>query len=206
MSLFDLLFPPMCPYCGKQTDNVCETCAHCRSLTEIAPHKRRLTDKTVCYSAYEYEGVVRRAIIDYKYKNHSQYAKSFAKTYQRVIEQAHLKSEYDVYTAVPTHHHAERGRFDQMKRIVVPVARFEGVEYKQLMTPSRKTTAQHTLNREMRKENAKGLYAASEPQYIEGKRILIFDDVITTGATLMECAEVLYNAGAAKVDCITLAW
>ncbi len=175
-------------------------------ITDIAPHKRQLSDKTVCYSAYEYEGVVRRAIIDYKYKKRSQYAKSFALTYQRIIDEAGLRQKYDVYTSVPTHHHAERGRFDQVKRIAVPTARMEGVPYKQLLTPTRKTVYQHSLSEKMRRENAKGLYAPISSQLISGKRILIFDDVVTTGSTLGECANVLFEAGAEKADCITLAW
>jgi ComF family protein len=67
------------------------------------------------------------------------------------------------------------------------------------------TPPQTGLGRRDRRANIKGAFAVADPRPIAGRRILLVDDVMTTGATLDECARVLRAAGAAGVDCLTLA-
>ena len=56
-----------------------------------------------------------------------------------------------------------------------------------------------------RRANISGSYRAIDPELVAGKRILLIDDIVTTGSTLSECARILRSAGAAKVTCVTLA-
>lgn len=67
------------------------------------------------------------------------------------------------------------------------------------------TKTQGHDNAEQRKQNVKGAFYVKNPKQIAGKRIVMIDDVYTTGATLNECAKVLYKAGAQNVDCLTIA-
>lgn len=186
-------------------DKPLESCENCRSVTYEQPYSFRLDDSTTCFTAYVYAGVVRKAILNYKYKSRGQCARSFVRSYLRVIDYFKLERQYDIFTAVPSNKSTQQHRFDQVKRIAQPTARAAGTLYKQLMRPTRKTAYQHSLSMEMRSENAKGLYAVISTQEVADKRILVFDDVVTTGSTLKECARVLLEAGAAKVDCIALA-
>ena len=75
-----------------------------------------------------------------------------------------------------------------------------------LLEKARDTKAQSTLRgREARRKNAAGAYRAVRPEAIRGKRILLVDDIVTTGETLMECARVLKAAGAKSVTAVTVA-
>ena len=67
------------------------------------------------------------------------------------------------------------------------------------------TKTQGHDNAEQRKQNVKGAFRVKNPKAVAGKRIVMIDDVYTTGATLNECAKVLYKAGAQNVDCLTIA-
>jgi ComF family protein len=69
----------------------------------------------------------------------------------------------------------------------------------------RRTPSQGKRNREARRRNVAGAFQVRRRQDVEGRRILLIDDVFTTGATLEECARVLLRAGAARVDALTLA-
>jgi ComF family protein len=70
---------------------------------------------------------------------------------------------------------------------------------------SRKTMQQTGLDRRSRKKNMKNAFSLNKPKLINGKRILLVDDVYTTGATVDECARILLHGGAKKVDVLTLA-
>ncbi|MBQ2295695.1 MAG: ComF family protein, partial [Clostridia bacterium] len=67
----------------------------------------------------------------------------------------------------------------------------------------RQTKCQHHLSGLERRTNLRGAFAARKD--VKGKHILLIDDVVTTGATLCECADMLYRAGARKVTCATFA-
>lgn len=70
----------------------------------------------------------------------------------------------------------------------------------------RNTQAQSGLDDDAaRRANVLGAYTIVDPELVEGKRVLLIDDVITTGSTISECARVLRSAGAADVVCATLA-
>ena len=74
------------------------------------------------------------------------------------------------------------------------------------MTKVKDTKAQSALtDGRLRKSNVAGVYSVPRPHEVAGKKILVIDDILTTGATLTECVRVLKDAGAADVVCLTLA-
>lgn len=83
-------------------------------------------------------------------------------------------------------------------------AKINGCVYKPLLKQNVQSEVQHYLSKEKRESNVKGIYGAVSPNEIQGKCILLFDDIITTGSTLLECSNVLLESGASDVYCITL--
>ena len=206
MTFFDLIFPPLCPYCGELLAQNAETCEKCAKLTEIAPHKETLENGTQCIAALKYSDVVRKAILDYKYHGHRQYAAPFSLTYCRMITEYLSGDTFDLYTSVPMKFDLTGRRFDHVGLIASKTAKIQRVPYKRILDQTRAKQFQHSLNREQRRENAQGLYAVKNAADIREKKVLIFDDIKTTGSTLTACSDALHEAGAKRVVCITLAW
>lgn len=116
-----------------------------------------------------------------------------------------LDREYDVITHVPLHPRRRRSRgFDQAALLARHVARVQRVPLDfELLTRRRNTVPQASLDRRARLLNLRGAFEPSARA--TGARILLVDDVLTTGATLGECARMLLRAGAASVDGLALA-
>ena len=99
----------------------------------------------------------------------------------------------------------ERG-YDQAQLLAQATAEALGKQAVPLLTKVKDTKAQSALtDGRLRKSNVAGVYSVPRPHEVAGKKILVIDDILTTGATLREAARVLQEAGAEKVICATLA-
>jgi len=108
---------------------------------------------------------------------------------------------------VPLHRarHRERG-FNQSDVLAVGVSQRTGVPFAKGILKRKKHTRDQTyLDLQQRKENVKDAFMITQPEKINGKQVILVDDVITTGATLNECAQMLLEAGATKIFAVTLA-
>jgi ComF family protein len=123
-----------------------------------------------------------------------------------VIQALPLDQNFDVVMAMPMHWRKqwERG-FNQAELLAHPVARRYGLKLSNNLRRKCYTKAQAGLSELERRENLKGSFSVRRPEQIEGKRILLIDDVFTTGATLRAAAAALKSAGAARVSALTLA-
>lgn len=208
MTVLDLIFPPRCPYCGELTGTITESCDKCLPAKNVNPHRTQLSSGTECISAFRYSGSARDAILNYKYHGCRQYGKSFVYTYLRLISDCYGAINFDVYTSVPAQRDFAYRRFDHMKLIAKAAAKQNHVDYGQLLIKDSKgnNVFQHSLPAEERAKNAESSYRLFENADIKGRTVLMFDDVITTGATLNVCAGILLSNGAEQVKCITLLW
>jgi ComF family protein len=113
----------------------------------------------------------------------------------------------DVLVSVPLHVKRLRERgFNQAHLLIRRWAKQEEILFDGLtLFRSRWTEPQTTLSRTERQKNIKGAFSIRHPEKIKGRKILLVDDVYTTGATVNECARVLLKAGAKFVDVLTLA-
>ena len=113
----------------------------------------------------------------------------------------------DIITWVPLNAKRLRRRgYDQARLIAEETAKLMGVECVQLLTKTRNIRAQSlTGGAAERKRNVSGVYSPCDTELIKGRHVLIIDDIVTTGATLAECAGVLTKCGAASVTAATLA-
>jgi len=205
----NLLFPPKCVFCtrilNRPDDGWCDRCTESLPFTENhGKQDGEIFD--FCIAPLYYTDVVRRSIIRYKFHRASHYAPVYAKLLAECIRECD-DINYDIISWVPLSAKRERSRgYDQAKLLALAVADELDDVSASTLTKSLNVKAQSELgDKSERSKNISGAYVASDPQIIAGKRILLIDDIITTCATLDECAKVLLAAGADSVVCATLA-
>ena len=201
--LLDLLFPPKCPFCGKLLSGKGERiCMQCRS---VLPRTREGDSVKVDYmtkavAPFYYEKLVRESFLRYKFYGASSYSAVYAEFLAETVSRE-LAEGYDLITWVPLSRKRLRQRgYDQARLLAEKTAANLGKPVISTLKKTRNTKVQSTLTtKEERRGNISGSYAVMGQADIQGKRILLVDDILTTGATLSECARVLLLGGAASV-------
>lgn len=208
--LLDLLFPPRCVFCGKLlATGERDFCARCqRELPWLEGPAAEQTGEffSLCTAPLRYQGVVRDSIRRYKFKGRQGYHKAYGKLVAQCVHD-HLAGKYDLITWVPLSEKRKRERgYDQAFLLASAAALELGDVAVETLRKSRHTDAQSGLEGEAeRRANVLGAYTAVDPELLAGKRVLLIDDVVTTGATFSECARVLRTMGAKDVVCAALA-
>ena len=206
-SLINLFFPPKCPFCGKVLDavGICPKCE--RSLPWVPEEEVVMTDKDLtCAAPLWYEGAVREALLAYKFHGSESRCEGFGDILAQAAAE-HFSGAFDLVTYVPVSKKRRRERgYDQSYLLAREACRCWNTAPETLLRKTRDNAAQSSLSsREERQKNVVGAYAAANKDKIKGRRILLIDDILTTGATLRETAKVLREAGAEAVICATLA-
>ncbi|MCF0121107.1 MAG: ComF family protein [Oscillospiraceae bacterium] len=208
--LLDVLFPPKCVFCGKclkkGETSVCSACVSETELLRGSEARQQGEYFDVCVSPLKYDGNVRKSILRYKFKGATNYADYYGALLADCIREQ-LAGQYDLISWVPLSVDRKKSRgYDQAMLLACAAAlTLEDVAVDTL-EKRKNVTAQSTMgDREQRKANISGAYSVPDPELIAGKRILLIDDIITTGATLSECARTLLLAGADSVVCAALA-
>lgn len=208
-ALLDILFPPRCVFCRKilrsSHESVCEKC-----LAEL-PYTGSDASQSgdffsVCVSPLYYEGDVRESLLRFKFKSATGYAGSYGKMLAGCI-QRELHGRYDLISWVPLSkkRYKERGYDQAMLLALATALELDDVAVSTLEKTVNVAKQSTMGSPEKRRANISGAYSVPDRELIEGKRILLIDDIITSGSTLGECARVLLSAGAAEVLCATVA-
>lgn len=206
--IFSLLFPPKCLLCRELLlDEEDVLCHGCREQWSLPPHEGRDIPRVGRYvTMWPYQGKVREALIAYKFQGKQQYGDPLGKLLALMIEEE-LSGRYDVLTYVPVSGRRkwERG-YDQVRLLARAVGKELGMMPVSALKKCRHNRAQSSLQESVRRrQNVAGAYRVVKPEAIRGKRVLLLDDIITTGATVSECAGVLLEAGAREVICAAVA-
>ena len=208
--LLDLLFPPKCVFCGKVLDSGEDgLCARCqRDLPWLTDGEAELTGEffSLCAAPLRYQDKVRDSIRRYKFNGRRGYHKLYGKLVAQCVHD-HLAGRYDLITWVPlsSQRKKERG-YDQAFLLASAAALELGEVAVETLRKERHTAAQSGLTEAaQRRANVLGAYTPVDPELVAGKRVLLIDDVVTTGSTLSECARTLRTMGAADVVCAALA-
>lgn len=206
--ILNLLFPPKCIFCrrilGKEETDLCRECR--TQVQEFTKPKRNISFVAQWTAVWYYNDDVRKSILRYKFYNARNYASAYARFLAMQLQKQMLDT-YDVLTYVPISplRRFTRG-YDQVQLLAEAVARELGTVPVCTLKKIRHTRAQSGIRDiAKRRANVLGAYSVIDPSLISGKRILLLDDVITTGATVSECAKTLLIQGAKEVRCAAVA-
>ena len=204
----DLLFPPRCPFCGKIQDSagVCPKCEKTLPWTETGQREQTLSGGTRCASPLWYEELAREGILRYKFSGASGTAETLGGLLADCAAEC-FSGAFDCVTWVPVSRKRLRRRgYDQAYLLAESACRRWNTGPERLLKKTEDNSAQSGLKgAAARRANVLGVYEPMFPGKITGRRVLLLDDVVTTGSTLAECVRVLRDAGAEDVVCVTLA-
>ncbi len=202
--LLNLLFPPKCMLCrqtlGANEAGICQAC--CQQVEwNLVPNRIGGEDSfDVAAAGFWYEGPVRQALHGLKYQEKQSYARPLAQVMAYVYQNS-LKVPADLVTFVPTNRATRRSRgYNQAQLLAVQLAKLINLPCIEALEKVRETKTMHGLDAKQRRENVAGAYRLFCPaERVNGKVVLLIDDILTTGATLEACAKTLKSAGARQV-------
>lgn len=201
--LLRLVYPPKCVFCGtlleREEQDACKACLAELPWTDESSAVRTGRAFSRCVSPFFLTGKVHQALVDYKYHQRESYGVCFGRC---------RSDPFDLVTWVPVSRRRLRERgFDQCRLLAVQVAKVYGMRPVRTLKKWKDvpSLASSEASPAMRRKLVAGVYRVISPETVAGKRILLVDDIITTGSTLEEAAGTLRAAGAAEVCCVTAA-
>lgn len=206
--LINILYPKQCVICGKlNSDEICNKCYKIiKPTTKIEKHINKSFNEHMYI--FKYEGKIRNLIIDYKFNDKAYLKNFFAKIIIKNEKTCRKIKKYDIIIPVPIHlkRKSERG-YNQSELIAREIAKnFEGIELvTACLIKEKNTVPQSLLTKEQRKQNVKQVYKLVNKEKIVNKRIILFDDIFTTGSTAEECSRILKQNGAREILVFTIA-
>ncbi|MBO4830912.1 MAG: ComF family protein [Oscillospiraceae bacterium] len=209
-SVMDILFPPRCVFCRRfirsGEPDICSDCRGSLPFLEGSAAETAGEYFETCLSPLRCEGSVRAAVQRFTFKNAVGYADCFGALLADCIRE-NLSGRYDIISWVPLSETRLKTRgYDQAFLLAQAAALSLDDIAVELLVRHTDAKAQASLtDHSERQENVKGVFAVTDPELAAGKRILLIDDVVTSGATLSECARTLLEAGALSVVCAALA-
>ena len=206
--IIEFLFPPKCVLCKNILEkNELDLCRTCR--TEISDHpkpKKHIQFLASWTVLWYYEGNVRQSLLRYKFSNKRSYAGSYGRLLAMKLLREYPEG-FDILTWIPIspQRRMQRG-YDQVELLCTAVAAELNMEATPTLKKIRNNPPQSGITGSaQRRANVLGVYQCTDPDMIRGKRVLLLDDIITTGSTASEAARVLLTAGAADVTCAAVA-
>ncbi|MBE6950113.1 MAG: ComF family protein [Ruminococcaceae bacterium] len=199
--VMEWLFPRKCILCrsllSKEETDLCRKCRV--EQPEYRYGKKKIPHVSDLTAVWMYQGQVRRSLHRYKFGN----ARHYAAPYGRLLAMRIARDlpRADIVTWVPISAKRRRKRgFDQVELLTKAVSPELGIPAEKLLDKFRDNRANSGLKTPAeRRANVLGVYRAVGQEHFRGKRVLLLDDVVTTGATASECARVLLTAGAEEV-------
>lgn len=215
--LLDILYPERCPCCDKViawNEVFCDECADKLEYMEDVPWQSvfppeiagKYPNFDYANSLFRYEGNAKNAVLALKTRYAFKFAEFAAERLAMKLENDELAA-VDVVTAVPMNRSKRRSRgYDQAEVFAGYMAKAMKLDTDfTLLRRRRSKKAQHTLNSTDRLKEAERVYFSDKAEgYLEGKTVLLCDDIFTTGATVDKCAAVLKKLGAERVYAVTI--
>ncbi len=200
--MMGLLFPRKCILCRRLLETR-ETwlCTACRGDAPVCPLSRQKQPYLDSWVAvWYYEEKVRASLRRYKFLGTRAYAPGYGHLLAQRLTQEY-PAGFDVLTWIPVSPRRKWKRgFDQVQLLAKYVGRELGMKPQSTLVKVRHNRPQSgVVHPALRRANVLGVYQVAHPELVRGKRVLLLDDIITTGATAGEAARVLLTAGAKEV-------
>lgn len=211
--LLDLAFPAVCVGCGREGIPLCNPCGRAFAVRVGMPAGTPVgmpSDVPLPLVQLEwcapYGGVVRDALHALKYRGELRLAGPLGAAAAARWREASIGGDAFVHVPVHPARRATRG-YDQAELLARAAAAALGRPAVAALRRDRATAPQYELGRDQRASNVEAAFVV-DPAWapvIRGRWVVLVDDVVTTGATLVACAEALLDAGAAAVSALTIA-
>ena len=159
------------------------------------------------YSALKYENEVREKIIKYKFNENSYLYKTFAKIIIKDKKVYGFLKLYDIIIPVPMNKLKKSVRgYNQSELVANEIAKQMELPFeKTVLIKTKNTKVQSTLTKTQRIENVKNAFFVTDTTKVKYKKVILIDDIYTTGCTVNECSKVLKQAGAQEICVVTIA-
>lgn len=198
----ELLFPRKCVLCRRLLEkDETDLCRNCRvEAPECSGFSSKFSFLDSWTAVWYYEDPVRESILRYKFGGARHYADCYGKLLAMKLQERHPDG-FDCLTWVPISRLRKfRRGYDQVELLARAVGRELGIKPVRLLKKIRNNRPQSGISGQAeRRANVLGVYRLTDPALVADKKILLLDDVITTGATAGECARVLLTGGASQV-------
>ncbi|MCX7614603.1 MAG: ComF family protein [Clostridiales bacterium] len=210
MRLLSYLFPPRCILCTQvlkeENSYFCPECRNTAPFVKTQQLKTGVPFLSGNTSVFYYEDKVKRSIRRLKYYKKPQYAVAFGMLLANELEKE-MEEPFDVITWVPAYRFKTfRRGYNQAELIAKQVAKLMSIPARGLLTRTRPTRPQNGLTKSQRKANVLGAFCCCVPEeVIHKKRVLLVDDILTTGSTASECARMLFESKCQEVYLATVA-
>lgn len=200
-------FPERCPYCGElieAEDIACDKCLKILKEKQQPILRGALGFRCVC--SFVYDGKVRRMLIRIKYYDRVQHIRQAAQILAKDIKSCYVEIPFDLITAVPMHRidRMERG-YNQSAVLAKELSKMLDLPYADTLEKVKRTKKQHHLKYHERKKNLSGAFRIKDKEIVSGRRILIVDDIVTSGYTLGTCCRTLARAKPRLICCAAIA-
>ena len=210
--ILNLIFPNVCGFCNTINKNcLCKKCELELANYELNCIKDYRNDKSkhfdFLFCALKYENMVRQKIMGYKFGEKSYLYKTFAKIIIKNKKIYGFIKLYDIIIPVPMYKTKESVRgYNQSKLLAEELAVNTGIDIeKKVLNKTKDTKVQSTLSKSQRSINVKNAFEIKDKEKVNVKKIILVDDIYTTGSTVNECSRILKKAGAKEILVITIA-
>lgn len=209
--IFNLIYPPVCGICGKLNQEfLCPKCLNMlKNQVEFKIEKFQNQDKYFSKLLYffKYEGTIRKIILKYKFQEKSYLYKTLVNFMLKNQKFFEFIQKYDTIVPVPISRkrYNQRG-YNQSYLIAKEIANNTNLKVENnSLHKIKNIIEQSKLNRDEREKNIQGVYFLRNPQELNNKKVILLDDIYTTGSTANECSKTLMQANPKEIAVFTIA-
>lgn len=206
----NFIFPPCCLICGKLGKDIyCKECKkqiYKKALFKVENKNELYFEKHIYI--FLYKDIIRKLILDYKFNDKSYLYKIFLRIIIKNEKICGILKKYDIIIPVAIHKKRKKQRgYNQSELIAKQISKkIQKLKYESnILIKIKHTIPQSTLTKKQREQNIKNVYKIKNKEKIENKKIILFDDIYTTGITANEISKILKENGAKEILVLTIA-
>ena len=207
----NLIYPPKCGICGKICkESLCKKCEkklESNTIWEIKENQNPYIFFEELISIFKYEGIIRDKIIDYKFNEKSYLYKTFTIFLLKNKKVFEKIQSYDTIITVPIREKRKKTRGNNQSLLISrEISKKTGIKLKKKnLIKIKNTIEQSKLDKEEREKNVQNVYQIKNEEILKNKKILLLDDIYTTGNTVNSCCKILKKAKPKKIGVIVIA-